>query len=362
MYRKFNGTSAAAPHVSGVVALMMSEVNTPCPSDKNLSPEDVEYILQKTAKPLAASSDSVGSGRLDAGAALKAIEQPKYQIIHVNTSPISTTINQTDTNNLVVLSSPYEHSFTPGYLGPYANVFGTTVTDGMYYVDIFKVTKKYDHSSYLSNFSSSMQVLDAWPLDSKSEGWAHHSSMHLTGPPFPWLLDTLDVTTTTAIEPGTFTANTIEISSYAYHFKVKYDSTWIDLWYPTDTAHLHYAYSIYVYDKNATASSGPPHPCDTTLAIHENKPKPKPEMQITNVYPSPTNQTLVIEYGLEEKDNASISIINLLGEKVYTQALANEKKGMHKTIIDVSNYTNGIYFVTLTSNTKVSQKKFIVLK
>ncbi len=66
--------------------------------------------------------------------------------------------------------------------------------------------------------------------------------------------------------------------------------------------------------------------------------------------------------GLEEKDNASISIINLLGEKVYTQALANEKKGMHKTIIDVSNYTNGIYFVTLTSNTKVSQKKFIVLK
>jgi len=49
-YGKYNGTSSAAPHVSGVAALLLSHYNDTCYSELNLDPADVEYIIQKSAK------------------------------------------------------------------------------------------------------------------------------------------------------------------------------------------------------------------------------------------------------------------------------------------------------------------------
>ena len=99
----------------------------------------------------------------------------------------------------------------------------------------------------------------------------------------------------------------------------------------------------------------------STLSVHEIKPIPKPDLQITNVYPSPTNQTITIEYSLEDKDAAMINIVNLVGQKIYSMPINYQHKGVYKTTIDVSNYNDGIYFVTLNTRTRVSQKKFIKL-
>ncbi|HET8964487.1 MAG TPA: S8 family serine peptidase, partial [Chitinophagales bacterium] len=48
-YECFNGTSAAAPHVAGLAALMLSRHNVEQGYGNNLSVEDVENILQNTA-------------------------------------------------------------------------------------------------------------------------------------------------------------------------------------------------------------------------------------------------------------------------------------------------------------------------
>src|ERR1043165_7985059 len=44
-----NGTSSATAHASGVAALLLSYLNDSISAYKNLAPEDVEYILQRSA-------------------------------------------------------------------------------------------------------------------------------------------------------------------------------------------------------------------------------------------------------------------------------------------------------------------------
>ena len=88
-YDDFEFTSAAAPHVAGVAALILSEA-----SDQNLvlHPDDVEGILKASAFKdsfysfdNAGWNDEVGHGRLDAGNALSML-QSDYQFDHLTTT------------------------------------------------------------------------------------------------------------------------------------------------------------------------------------------------------------------------------------------------------------------------------------
>lgn len=64
-YALYNGTSMATPHVSGVVALMLSVKPT-------LTPDQVTSMLQSTARPFPATCSQCGAGIVDANAAVDA--------------------------------------------------------------------------------------------------------------------------------------------------------------------------------------------------------------------------------------------------------------------------------------------------
>ena len=67
-YGLMNGTSMAAPHVTGVIALMKAE-------NPNLTPSQIKAILKSTAHPLKCSTNEkneCGAGLVDAEAAVKA--------------------------------------------------------------------------------------------------------------------------------------------------------------------------------------------------------------------------------------------------------------------------------------------------
>jgi minor extracellular serine protease Vpr len=84
-YNVTSGTSFAAPHVTGAVALLLQK-------NPELKPDEVASILATTAKPvsdaygLPYSFDAAGAGRLDVGAALATdmIAMPYYAIIHLS--------------------------------------------------------------------------------------------------------------------------------------------------------------------------------------------------------------------------------------------------------------------------------------
>ncbi len=70
-YAYFQGTSMAAPHVAGLVALMKSV-------QPGLTPAEVLGVLRRTARPLTAAScrPGCGAGLVDAAAALAALSTP----------------------------------------------------------------------------------------------------------------------------------------------------------------------------------------------------------------------------------------------------------------------------------------------
>jgi len=85
-YALYNGTSMATPHVSGVVALMLSVKPT-------LTPDQVTSILQSTARAFPATCSQCGAGIVNASAAVDAA------IAGGGGGGGGTTINETEPNN-----------------------------------------------------------------------------------------------------------------------------------------------------------------------------------------------------------------------------------------------------------------------
>jgi serine protease len=79
-YVQYAGTSAAAAHVSGVAALIISH-------RPQLEPEQVRAILGASARPFAVACDGCGSGIVDAAAALAALALPPRAPSTISGSP-----------------------------------------------------------------------------------------------------------------------------------------------------------------------------------------------------------------------------------------------------------------------------------
>ncbi|MES2690372.1 MAG: T9SS type A sorting domain-containing protein, partial [Bacteroidota bacterium] len=76
---------------------------------------------------------------------------------------------------------------------------------------------------------------------------------------------------------------------------------------------------------------------------------------INNMYPNPASEQLNVT--LNNTNNATFSVFDLAGKLVEQ---GNTAAGM--LTIDLHNYTNGIYYLNITSEEETSTRKFIVAK
>ncbi|NMH89458.1 T9SS type A sorting domain-containing protein [Flavivirga algicola] len=75
---------------------------------------------------------------------------------------------------------------------------------------------------------------------------------------------------------------------------------------------------------------------------------------VFSVYPNPTNSILNIK--IKNQMNGALSIVDVLGNLVYSE----EKPEVEEVVVDVSNWSQGVYFVTFKIDNNKIVKKIIV--
>jgi hypothetical protein len=79
-------------------------------------------------------------------------------------------------------------------------------------------------------------------------------------------------------------------------------------------------------------------------------------------YPNPFNPSTKITYNLAKSGPTSLSVFNVLGQKVATLVSAHEIAGAHEVTFDASRLASGMYFYRLESGTFTAVKKMMLLK
>lgn len=319
-----NGTSAATAHVTGVAALLMSYVNPEDPSIKNrhhlnLAPEDIEYILQMTATPTDPAGFNIytGYGRVNAGAALQAIDSSHRKIKHFSTKvtgELNRTVTQISQNDTIVLDVSYKNDDDKRF------------ARGTYVVKTYEISTTVQH-----NLSQSDSIVAYWPLHNTSEvlglidtNWIRHIVHRVS-------ISNLNKTTAT-------------LKGYAYEV-VPLSSTGNNGWWPEDpTVHnLDMAYSILVDNPNMLSD--------------------KPEMvknDVFTIYPNPAYNLQYLEWQLKDNCTVEVSLHDLQGRKLKDVFQGKMGKGKDIIEVDVSRLPVGLYFYKVVYKNKQSHIKTLV--
>jgi hypothetical protein len=77
------------------------------------------------------------------------------------------------------------------------------------------------------------------------------------------------------------------------------------------------------------------------------------------VYPNPSKGIFNVSFVSEDVQNLEVKVLNMVGELVYTEGL-EQFIGEYTKSINMSNYTKGVYFLEITTNNGVVNKKIVL--
>lgn len=309
-YRRFGGTSAAAPHVSGVAAQMMSEQNdqgqfTPL----SLAPDDIEFLIEQYAEDKGATGydDETGAGLLDAEEILNNIEFPHNQIYHSGT-PDSRLQTGVEINTLVNIP---EQMFD---LAP-----------GFYEADRIQIT-----DSYLEVFPPTTTIIDSWPLLSATIGIS--AANPLNGD----IWESVQFNVQGNVVSATIVTN-------AWHIKTNLLSQQVDKWIPAHPDEIRTAFSLHLRNPSGTTS-------------YEEEINEHPKLRL---YPNPADDQLFVTIEGVVQNNINISIFDLAGREVVGAFVPSPRIELQKTSLNISGLANGMYLCSVNIDGQILQKKFI---
>jgi len=78
-----------------------------------------------------------------------------------------------------------------------------------------------------------------------------------------------------------------------------------------------------------------------------------------DVYPNPSRDIFNVTFTSEDVQDLDVRVINVVGEVVYTENL-EQFVGEYTKVLDLATYTKGVYFLEITTNNGVVNKKLIL--
>jgi hypothetical protein len=311
-YSPFNGTSAAAPHVSGMAGLMLSYLNQPTASPDNLVIEDVEQILQRTANNLAnpgISDLQNGYGLINATNAMNAIKKGTYKIQHfapnqnVSSYNIQTPVKIADTIP-VHLTEAYE-----------------TLDAGDYKADVYLVNIIIDYTLD----SPTDQIIGYWPRFSGTIGWSQDTPISTDN----WC-HILSCTSTEAV-----------FQTYQFDFKQDQNNHPIDPMYPENPTA-----AITIYTKTGTVG---------IEKVNEDN------MAMT-IYPNPATNSTTVSVSLSTSQEISLEIYDMQGRLVKALAKERVSQGTKQFNVSLTDMSTGMYYARLITENSTFEKKLVITK
>ena len=79
-------------------------------------------------------------------------------------------------------------------------------------------------------------------------------------------------------------------------------------------------------------------------------------------YPNPFNPTTTIGFGIQNKSNVKITILNAIGEEVAVVLNEEREPGFHQVEFNAATLPSGVYFYQLRAGEFVSTKKMVLLR
>ncbi len=98
-------------------------------------------------------------------------------------------------------------------------------------------------------------------------------------------------------------------------------------------------------------------PIDLIVGLNE---KQEELLSLDQLMPNPANNETQLVINVRRAAKAEISVVNLVGQEVYSTSTMLGYPGLHKRTLGLSDYKSGIYFVRVKIDSKVSVKKLIV--
>jgi hypothetical protein len=79
-------------------------------------------------------------------------------------------------------------------------------------------------------------------------------------------------------------------------------------------------------------------------------------------YPNPFNPTTTIGFGIQNKSNVKITVLNAIGEEVAVVLNEEREAGYHQVEFNAANLPSGVYFYQMKTGSFVETKKMLLLK
>ena len=102
---------------------------------------------------------------------------------------------------------------------------------------------------------------------------------------------------------------------------------------------------------------------ETAVSVEKDRTMELPsDFELKQNYPNPFNPSTVIAFALPKASNITLSVYNVIGEKVAELVNGEMAAGNHTVNFNASNLVSGIYIYKITAGNFVSVKKMMLLK